>query len=120
MFLMRGARLKKAKSRSWAGLSPPVSTSDRIGNTDGVICSTARSTSGGSFERTVPRRFQVNCSACTMLVPGLKSSDNSLAPRMVLERTWATPMTVLTASSSGTVTLACMFGTSSPGLRRRR
>ena len=50
-----------------------------------------------------------------MSVPGLKSMDSSLPPRMVLERTWATPMTPLTASSSGRVTWTSMLVTSRSG-----
>ena len=48
---------------------------------------------GGSWERMALMRFQVSCSARRMSVPGLKSMEISLPPRMVLERTWATPMT---------------------------
>ena len=46
---------------------------------------------------------------------GLKSMDSSEAPRMVLERTWATPRTVLTACSSGRVTWTSMFCTAREG-----
>jgi len=88
-----------------------------MGNTDGVICSTVRSTLGGSCERIAPIRFQVSVSARRMSVPGLKSTDNSLPPRMVLDRTWATPMTSLTACSSGCVTFTSIVRTSSPGMR---
>ncbi len=75
-----------------------------MGKTDGVICSTVNSTSGGICERMAPMRFQVSCSARFMSVPGVKSMDSSEPPRMVLERTRSTPTTVLTACSSGTVT----------------
>ena len=60
-------------------------------------------------------RFQVNCSARSISVPGMKSIDNSAEPRMVFERTWATPGTVLTASSSGRVSSTCALATPKPG-----
>ena len=60
-------------------------------------------------------RFQVSVSACCMSVPGEKSMEISLAPRMVLERTRLTPITVLTACSSGCVTCTSMLATVKEG-----
>ena len=58
-----------------------------MGKTDGVICSTVRSTLGGNSDRLAPMRFQMSVSARRMSVPGAKSMEISLPPRMVLERT---------------------------------
>jgi hypothetical protein len=52
------------------GLSPPVRTTEMMGKTDGVICSTVNSTLGGSSERLAPMRFQMRVSARRMSVPG--------------------------------------------------
>ncbi len=62
-----------------------------------------------------PMRFQVSVSARFMSLPGLKSTESSLPPRIVLERTWATPMTLLTACSSGCVTWTSMLATPRAG-----
>jgi hypothetical protein len=50
-----------------------------------------------------------------MSVPGLKSIEISLPPRIVFDRTWATPKTPLTASSSLRVTFTSMLVTSRSG-----
>jgi hypothetical protein len=86
-----------------------------MGKTDGVICSTVNSTSAGMSDRAAPMRFQAICSARRTSVPGARSMDTSHPPRMVLERTRATPMTELTASSSGRVTWTSMLTTARPG-----
>ncbi len=75
-----------------------------MGEIDGVICSTVKSRSAGSSERLEPMWFQTSSVAWCMSVPGVHVMDNSDPPRMVLERTSETPMTVATASSSGRVT----------------
>src|SRR6266849_2071402 len=103
-----GRRTKKAKSRRSALGTSPLRIRLSTGKSVGVTRSTCTSVSGGSVLRASLTRACISCSAYCMSVSGLKSTEISVAPRIVFERTRRTPSTVPAASSSGRATISSM------------
>ncbi len=92
--------------RSLAGIFP-VRLNMKIGNSDGVIRSTWICVPAGSSGFTSSVLLCISCRAYRMSASGLNSTEISVAPRIVRDRTRRTPSTDRAASSSGRVRASC-------------
>ncbi len=105
MRLNNGRIWNIATSRKSEAGSGPVTLKLNIGKNDGVMRSTRISVPPGNVGRTSSTLPCSNCSASGMSASALNTTDSSVAPRMVRERTRRTPSTSRAASSSGRVTV---------------